>query len=435
MSLSIVGAGDAMLLDKLPKGYKMENICRFVKSADVSMINLEMTLTTENVFASTFCGGQWIWSDPKNLDELERYGFDLYACANNHSMDFSFNGVLEQCELLVRHNLPYAGIGRNLREATQPVYFLTKNGKEKAKRIAMISCTTTFIDAARAGEGNEDFAGRPGVNALRHKDIYYISDKEMEILRQIAENTYINGERDNARKIGSLPPEPEGTFNFGGIFFQRSTKKGKLTTCDERDMSRIVASIREAKTNADYVIVMAHSHQIKHGDYSEPDYFFEEFCHRCIDEGAICVFGSGTHQLKPVEIYKGRPIFYSLGNFIFEEHKIRKLPVDFWDKYHYPAELTLEQGLEKRNKNGKIGLGTDRHNYLTVLPKIKIEGDEVVEVILMPLELNFNHTIYKGLPREADEESAQYIYDYLKGICREYNTDLFLEKGIIRVRI
>lgn len=435
MSFSMVGAGDAMLLDKFPEGYRIEEIRRFVTDADVGFVNLEMTLTRGGIFASTFCGGQWIQSEPENLPELERYGFNLYACANNHSMDFSYDGVLGQIKLLKERHLPYAGIGRDLKEASQPVYFTAKDSEGKIKKTAMISCTTTFIDAARAGDGNKFFVGRPGVNGLRHKEIYYVNEEEMKMLRQIAESTYLNGERDNARKIGSLPPEALETFNFGGIFFKQSDKQGKVTKCDERDMKRILASIREAKENADYVVVMAHSHQIKHGSYTEPDYFFEEFCRCCIDEGAVCVFGGGTHQLKPVEVYRGRPIFYSLGNFIFQEHRIKKLPADFWDKYDYPVEWTLEQGLSQRSRNGTIGLGTDKHNYLTVLPKVQLEGDKVTEIVLKPLELNFNNAVYKGLPREANKEDTQYIYDYLKGICREYNTSLFLKDGMIYVGV
>lgn len=78
----------------------------------------------------------------------------------------------------------------------------------------------------------------------------------MAILKQIAKKTEINGERDNARKNGTLPPEEPGTFNFGGIFFKLSEQQGKLTECNKFDLQRIIDSIKEAKKCADYVIVM-----------------------------------------------------------------------------------------------------------------------------------------------------------------------------------
>jgi poly-gamma-glutamate capsule biosynthesis protein CapA/YwtB (metallophosphatase superfamily) len=39
--------------------------------------------------------------------------------------------------------------------------------------------------------------------------------------------------------------------------------------------------------------------------------------HRMIDVGADVIFGSHPHRLQPVETYRGRPIFYSLGNFVW----------------------------------------------------------------------------------------------------------------------
>lgn len=322
-----------------------------------------------------------------------------------------------------------------MQDATKPTY-LEVRCKDGVKKVSMISLTTTFIDAARAGNANSYFPGRPGINPLRHKDIYYVTEDELEILKTIAKKTCINGERDNARKIGSLPPEEKGTFNFGGLFFKKSETEGKNTICNEQDLKRILDSIEEAKNNADYVIVAAHSHQIKHEKYTEPDYFFEEFCHKCIDAGASCIIGGGTHQLKPIEIYKKKPIFYSLGNFIFQLEFVEKLPSDFWEKYNFSKDLSINEAKNLKSKNGTVGLEMDFNNYLSVIPLIEFDENEVKSLYLKPIELGFEKKgIYKGLPCIATKEKCIFIKDYLQEISEKYGTKFNIEKDLIRVVI
>lgn len=429
MSFKILGTGDAMLLEKLPKRYDFEEISDCIKKANIKISNLEMVPVNNSAFASTFCGGQWIHTDVDNVKELMCYGFDVLACANNHSMDFSYDGIIQTCEFLENNNIPYSGIGRSLDDASKAVYCELEDESGISKTVAIISVTTTFLDPARAGNANEFFSARPGVNALRRKEVYYVSKEQMKALKQISADTFINGERDNARKIGSLPQEKEGTFNFGGIFFEENEKKGKYTYCDSRDLERILQEIRRAKNKADYVVVVGHSHQIKHDKYTEPDYFFEEFCHACIDEGACCIIGGGTHQLKPIEFYKGRPILYSLGNFIFQLDKVKKLPDEFWDKYNYNRAWSVEECLRVKSKNGTVGLELDINNYYSVLAFIEIECSGETIVKLLPIVLNFDNNDLKGLPRLATKDEANAIAVQLKSISKYYNTEFKLKIG------
>ncbi|MCF3971894.1 CapA family protein, partial [Pseudomonas aeruginosa] len=44
---------------------------------------------------------------------------------------------------------------------------------------------------------------------------------------------------------------------------------------------------------------------------------------KCIDAGAVMFVSHGAPVLQPVEIYRGRPIFYSLGNFIFHVKSVK----------------------------------------------------------------------------------------------------------------
>ena len=64
-----------------------------------------------------------------------------------------------------------------------------------------------------------------------------------------------------------------------------------------------------------------------------PADFLVEFAHRCIDMGAHAVLGHGPHLLRPLEIYKNCPIFYSLGDFMLHNESVTFAPEDMYEKY------------------------------------------------------------------------------------------------------
>lgn len=431
MQLSMCATGDLMLLENFPEKYNYQEIENVIDANDVKITNLESVVSNWDCYASTFCGGQWINTEPDKLDDIQKFGFNLYGCANNHSMDYSFNGVLSTIKELQTREMNYAGIGKSLEDASS---YTILNLKDKNVKIAFISITSTFIDAARAGNSCEQIPSRPGVNPLRVHTKYKVSPKHFEQLKEIAKATYINGERDNARKIGSLPPEEKGSINFGGHFFVESEEEGKYTYCNKSDLNRVVNEINLAKKEADYVVVSVHSHQIRGMEYTEPDYFLEEFARVCIDNGVCAVIGGGTHQLKPIHIYKGKPIFYSLGNFVFQSGMVKKLPYDFWDKYGYSFDLSVKDALKIKTKDGTIGLETDKNNYLSVIPIMNYEDDKLIKLKLIPIELSFDsERKLKGLPVRADQDTMKIIYEQLVTISKTYGTVFLLEDDFIEV--
>lgn len=92
------------------------------------------------------------------------------------------------------------------------------------------------------------------------------------------------------------------------------------------DAQRITFDIQQARSKADWVVVTVHGGKegasasgMPNGD----EYFMSEyrgnltqFAHLVIDAGANAVFGHGPHVVRPYEIYRNKPIFYSLGNFV-----------------------------------------------------------------------------------------------------------------------
>ena len=100
---------------------------------------------------------------------------------------------------------------------------------------------------------------------------------------------------------------PVGSWNV------LNSQPGEFCFYDETDLLNAVAA---ADSQVDYLFVMVHwgvEHTTELEDYQVNDGY------QLIDAGADAVIGMHSHCLQPVEYYNGKPIFYSLGNFIFNQ--------------------------------------------------------------------------------------------------------------------
>ena len=80
------------------------------------------------------------------------------------------------------------------------------------------------------------------------------------------------------------------------------------------DPARAVEAIKTARGQCDYLVVYVHWGVERE---TEPKDYQRAMGHQYIDAGADLVIGSHPHVLQPVEYYNGKPIVYSLGNFVF----------------------------------------------------------------------------------------------------------------------
>ncbi len=81
----------------------------------------------------------------------------------------------------------------------------------------------------------------------------------------------------------------------------------------------VLAEIQSAKKDGDFVVVYPHWGVEYNQGVSETQI---REAHAFIDAGADAIIGSHPHVIEPMEIYKNRIIFYSLGNFIFDQAPI-----------------------------------------------------------------------------------------------------------------
>lgn len=135
-----------------------------------------------------------------------------------------------------------------------------------------------------------------------------------------------------------------------GTTFLAGDESGTRTEPDPEDMAAIAAVVSNASRQADQVIVSMHAHE-SGGSRAEPAEFLVTFAHAMIDAGATIFVGHGPHVLRGIEIYKGKPIFYSLGDFMFQPETV---PFQAGDNYR---KYGLGHGLE-RPQRGRPLLAT-----------------------------------------------------------------------------
>jgi len=81
-------------------------------------------------------------------------------------------------------------------------------------------------------------------------------------------------------------------------------------------LENITAAIKEAKNNFSYLIVYPHWGEEYNPSFTPSQ---QKMAHAFIDAGANVVIGTHPHVIEPIEIYNNKPIFYSIGNFIFDQ--------------------------------------------------------------------------------------------------------------------
>ena len=307
---SFIATGDAFITRRFPEGgYEgFEAVRDCIMQHDVKFSNLEMTFHDHEGYPAAFSGGTWAMADPRTLDDMKSFGFNLYNTANNHSHDYSHGGVLATIEHLRERDMIFAGTGKNLGDASRPCYLETKKA-----RVAMIGVTSSFHESGMAGGQSADMCGRPGLNPLRFETVYHVTQEYYDQVAGLAALTKVNVSMENSVKNGYKNPPPEGTFLFGKYKFKLDETNWIESIPNETDMARIEGEIREAGKQADVVLVSIHAHETDAGDTKVPAMFLETFARRCVDAGADVIIGHGPHELRGSRSIRGNPFFTAWG--------------------------------------------------------------------------------------------------------------------------
>ena len=417
--MRFTAAGDAIIQKRITPDFPgYAELAPFIEQGDARFFNLETTLNhVGEACGSQFSGGTYIRMDPEVLEDFVPFGFNMTTANNNHILDFSYDGLELTLAALEDSPFVHSGVGRNLAEASAPRYLETKNG-----RVALIAVNTSFNPTCMAGEQSSRFPGRPGINGLRIQQHIELPAEDLAIIRRIGEQTNINAEKDITRKEGYHPEIPADEAVLGDLNFKLGTEPKFVQTVNPADMARVAAAIHEAQLQADYIMISVHSHQISGDAKENPAQFLKDFAHTCIDLGAHAIIGHGPHLLRPIEVYKDCPIFYSLGDFILQLYNVEAAPDDFYAKHGMNHHQTVHDLLKHRSKGFTVGLMTDKRMFISVIPCWETENGKLTKLTLLPIEMKMDgKKCEMGLPRRSSDAA---IGEYLANMCRPYGTQI-----------
>jgi poly-gamma-glutamate synthesis protein (capsule biosynthesis protein) len=235
-----------------------------------------------------------------------------------------------------------------------------------------------------------------------------------------------------AGSIRVTEKEPPDELELFGVRYKVGNHRGFTYKMDPVDEKEILKSIRAAKQLSDFVIVTIHAHEP--GNWSQdPADFLPTLAHAAIDAGADEFIGHGPHQVRGVEVYKGRPIFYSLGNFIFQLDLLEPVGSDLYEQYKIDQASTTDAEFDAMWN--QLVFGSDIW-YQSVVTTSRFEQGRVAEIQLTPVDLDYKaRGADRGVPRPASPDVARTILERLQRLSQPFGTRIAIEqgKGIIRV--
>lgn len=408
-------AGDALLTRKISvfKDQQFLSMIDLIRKADASFVNCEMLFFDYNTaYPAANSGGTWVHSNPQLAEELRWAGFDFCSLANNHSLDYGIEGLISTMNSLKNIDMPFSGVGLNLAEAQAPVYIESDSG-----RIALISLCSTFSKGDEAAPQRKDLNGRPGLNPVKYDVTYFISENSEKAILQIG------------KEAGLAVKKKGKVINFMDKFFETSVKTGSKTKLNLNCKSSLIEVVKEAKRNSDWVIVNSHTHE---GEKESPPDFLIELARVAIDNGADIVISQGYHGNRPIEIYKGCPIFYGLGNFIFQNETVEKLPADMYVQFKVSQEQWPGYLQDERIKAmGKESFVVEKDYwesfiaFPTFLNTTDIQKRKLIGLELYPITLGYGHPrAQRGRPRLADKKQGKLMINKIRKMSIPFGTEI-----------
>lgn len=242
-----------------------------LKDADIAFCNLE-TVIADAKYLSRHDKDPHPRTDESALDAYLRAGFNVMNLANNPSTWHGLDPFLRCLDVLDKAGVVQGGGGRNLAEARKPA-IIERNGT----RVAFVCRTSVCNPEYAASEDQGGIAFYPVAT-------YY----------------------EPRLRVHHVPGSPP--------YVRTIPDRGEHRDALESD-------IRKAREQADVVIVSWHwGVSPATGGSGELVEYQKEMGQFAIDAGADMVAGHHPHVLQPIEVYKGKPILYSLGNFVHDMH-------------------------------------------------------------------------------------------------------------------
>jgi poly-gamma-glutamate capsule biosynthesis protein CapA/YwtB (metallophosphatase superfamily) len=322
----------------------------------VLFANLEGVYTDDPRPVPGAVGG--ISAPAKNLDAYADAGFAVMSLANNHVLDVGYDAMLTTRARLNAQGIRTCGAGGNLDEAREPA-IVDAGGL----RVAYLGYASVFP------LGCEARPDAPGLAPLRAYNLY--------------RNPFPTIHTPGAVPDVTTVPEPI-------------------------DLANLDDDIARARDRADLVVTSFHW-----GDTTRPYHLTDHevrTARHCIDQGADLVVGHHHHALRGMEWYRGKPIMYGLGHFVFD------MRIDWTDDFLdglrqlYPSFEQQRSPYTPAPREGWPLLPMHEDTRMTALAWATADSTGITDIGFLPCHLTPDglvHPLRHGTPE--DEQVVRYF--------------------------
>src|SRR5579875_645609 len=434
--LRLIAAGDSMITRRLSpsRDRAFLDLVNLIRSADAAFTNFEMGCPRDPLMPNVNHPSAFQYSKPFVLDELKWCGFNLIGAGNNHIGDYGPKGLMDTLEEIEARGLVTAGAGASLGEARAPGYLDTAGG-----RLALLAASSTNVEHGMALARRSDMDGRPGVNPLRFEVSYYLDEARYRALVDIDQALGTAATTRHRQEFSALHgrSNPDALSFLGANFFRGDTCRVS-TRPRAADLDALLRGIAAARRQADLVVVSLHAHEGPANDLNSdtPADFIVEAARRAIEAGADAVLGTGPHMLRRIEIHQGKPIFLSLGSFVFQIETVQRQPAAAYEKHGLgpdclPPDVTDAVGAVREGPPRGFW---DRRMWTSVVADCRFEEGRLRSLELHPIDLGMELPRHvRGAPVLASAERGEEVLQGLAALCRESGVEITTERAGDRV--
>lgn len=335
-----------------------DGVRHVITDADISFAQLESPYSDKGSRGSSGPRGT-MPKDVRNYPSIINAGFDVISLASNHGLDWGEDALLDLRDRLRTDGVHPVGFGRNLAEARRPVVLERDGTKIAFLAYCSVAPTSYYAVEARAGIAP--------MRAMVHYE----------------------------------PLEPD----------QPGTPAEIVTIPLQSDLDNLLADVRAAREQADLVVLSMHW-GIHFARAVIADYQ-RIVAHAAIDEGVDLILGHHPHILKGIELYRGKVILYSLGNFAFDSVKEEKGRDVVWNERRMKLYREIYR-MPERDPDSAYRFQSD--SKYSMIAKIQVSDKTVARVSFLPVMIDKNATPQIVSPKDPE---GQEVLGYIHAITRE----------------
>ncbi|KAK1244216.1 hypothetical protein MKX08_002354 [Trichoderma sp. CBMAI-0020] len=493
---NVVAVGD--LIQTMPFSNRadpnIQALVQLMQKSDITFANNENTVVDRLTFRGPLSHME---ADKHVADDWKNMGIDMVTKANNHTFDCGDAGLVQNFEQLRRVGIEYVGTDYNTAEARLARFKTTPKGivgfigayaeTEDHSQLFGISARDPIVVApdqlaqlramrdsllvrraevktpigmpAADPEGSVLIFGRQfrvqNASADADEEINSIKRRLEHHLNSKGEITYKNNsvrlnvcqsvtaeQMQQLRSIAGVDTNDSSeTLDAFGVHFRVGPKIGEYSyEMEPQDFRDILREVRTGKQFSDFLSVTIHWHQNRFSfqhysfDHYPTDYQIK-FARAVIDNGADFFFGHGVHTLKGVEIYKGKPIFYGISNFVFQNPQFRSWRDDAAGR----APASLEGPIVGDGEANEMRWAwlSETENREALLISADYADGKLSRLLVYPADLGKTprNGSMTGTPTKPTLEVANEILGRLCEYSEPFGTKISMEDGVGVVHI